>query len=85
MEIIHNIVYRCISPEQCTNHSKKSYQYVLHQPHRPRETSEPPYLPSSPPEDEDREDRRKDEGKATTGHCSDQGDEVTEVGHSHSK
>ena len=61
MEIMYNIIDRCVSSKQSPHYSKSDDQNVLANPDGPRETAEPAKLVPDSPEDQDREERGKDE------------------------
>ena len=62
MEVMYNIIDRCVSSKQTPHYSKSDDQNVLADPDGPRETPEPAKLVPDSPEDQDREERGKDEG-----------------------
>ena len=80
-ETVNNACYCCIGSKHSPNHTQQSYEYVLHHPHRPRETAEPEHLSASSPEDQDGEKRGEDESQAATGYGANESNEVVKVRH----
>ena len=76
---MYNVINRCISSKHSPNHSKSDDQNVLAHPDRPWETAKPVKLAPDSPKDQDREERRKDEGESTAGNGSNERNEVIEV------